>query len=114
MATNNQRIDIMDVSVEEFYSDFDAWLQRYSHMNLARWKLLQQTAISLLVAVLAIEAGADPTVSVAVIALINGLSFADIASIWGVSVELRGDGPTVQSEKKTAQNDEPETETERR
>lgn len=83
-------------------------------MNLARWKIIQNTAISLLVAVLALEAGADPTAAVAVIALINGLSIADLAAVWGISVEVRGDGPTVtlDREKKRTDDNEPDVETE--
>lgn len=107
MSTKKQSANIMDVTVEDYYRDLDEWLRRFSHMNLARWKILQNTGISLLVAYLAVEAGADPTVAIGVIALINGISFVDLASIWGVSVELRGEGKTVEleREKKQEQNE---------
>lgn len=77
------QIDIMDVTVEEYYQLLDERLRRIRGMNLARWQLLKQTAISVLVAWFALEAGADPTFTVGVIALINGLSIADLAAIWG-------------------------------
>lgn len=73
---------MMDASTEEFYHDFDQWLQRFKHMNLARWKLAQNSLISILVFLLAWQAGADPTVAVGVIAVINGISFADLAAVW--------------------------------
>lgn len=83
MATEQQQQQIdMDDSVAEFYHGFDQWLQRFSHMNLARWKILQNSGISLLVAYLALEAGADPTVAIGTIAVINGISFADLAAVW--------------------------------
>jgi DUF2075 family protein len=110
MSTNKQRIDIMDVSVEDYYSDLDEWLRRFSHMNLARWKILQNTAISILVFLLAWQAGADPTAALAVIALINGLSFGDLAAIWGISVEVRGDGPAVVLDRDKTQDDNGESE----
>jgi hypothetical protein len=106
MSTKKPSVSIMDVSVEDYYSDLDDWLRRFSHMNLARWKLAQNSLISFLVFLLAWQAGADPTAALAVIALINGLSFGDLAAIWGVSVEIRGDdGPTVTVER------DPEVET---
>lgn len=79
-TTEDQKI--MDWTVEEYCRDLDCWLKEFAHMNLARWKLAQNTLISVLVAVLALEAGADPTVAVGVIAVINGISFADLAAVW--------------------------------
>lgn len=79
----NQQVDLMDQTTEEYYRELDAWFRRFKFMNLARWKLVQNTAISVLVAVLALEAGADANVALAVIALINGISFADLATVWG-------------------------------
>lgn len=79
----NQQVDLMDQTTEEYYRELDWWLRGFSHMNLARWKLVQNSLISILVAVLALEAGADATVAIGVIALINGISFADLATIWG-------------------------------
>lgn len=118
MSTKKQSAYLMDVSVGDYYRDLDAWLKRFSHMNLVRWKILKNVGISLLVAYLAVEAGADANVALAVIALVNGISFADLAAVWGVSVELKGEGPTVQREEKTQQDDnadpDRETETERR
>lgn len=105
MSTKKQRINLMDVSVAEFYDRFDQWLRRFSYMNLARWKILQQTAISLLVGYLAIEAGADPTVAVGVIAIVNGISFAELAAVWN-----NPQNPQDDEMNKT----DPEPETERR
>lgn len=113
MATKKS-VTLMEISVEEFYSNLDQWLRRFSYMNLARWKLLQNSGISLLVAYLAIEAGADPTVAVAVIALINGISVVELASIWGVSVNLRSEGPAIETERKRASESNDESETEQR
>lgn len=92
MATNRESISLMDITVEDYCRGLDKWLRGFKGMNLARWKLLQNTAISTLVGILALEAGADPTISVIIIAVINGISIADLATIWGVSVELPGDG----------------------
>lgn len=67
-------------------------------------------------AYLALVAGADTTVAIAVIALINGHSFGEFASVWGISVEMRGDGPTVEVDRETDKNEnetQTETETER-
>lgn len=72
----------MNDSVSEFYCGLDRWLRRFSYMNLARWKLIQQTAISALVVVLALRAGADPTVALGVLAILNGISFADLVAVW--------------------------------
>lgn len=79
----NQQVDLMDQTTEEYYRELDWWLRGFNHMNLARWKLVQNTIISVLVGYLAVGAGADPTVTVVVIALINGISAADLATIWG-------------------------------
>lgn len=115
MATEENSIEIMDVTVEDYCRGLDQWLRRYRGMNLARWKLLQNTAISVLVGILALEAGADPTVSVVIIALINGISIAELATIWGISIELRGEGPSVELDRdKKKQNEKPEEEIERR
>ena len=98
MSTKQEQQIDMDDSVAEFYHGFDQWLRRFSHMNLARWKLLQQTAISALVAYLALEAGADPTVALGVIAVVNGIQFADLAAVWN------------NPQNPESQDDEPETE----
>lgn len=105
----------MDTTVEEYCRGLDEWLRGFKGMNLARWKLLQNTAISILVGVLALEAGADPTVSVVIIAVINGISIADLATIWGVSVELRGKELPVEFEReKRIQTETSENDSERR
>lgn len=90
MATESESVTLMEITVGDYYHGLDQWLRRFRGMNLARWKLLQNTAISLLVAWLVLEAGADLTVSVIVIAVINGISIADLASIWGMSTKLQG------------------------
>lgn len=72
-------------------------------MNLARWKLVQNTLISVLVALLALEAGADPTAAVGVIAIINGLSLADLATIFG------GGAPPMDQQQSRQQDDDSET-----
>lgn len=82
MSTSDTMEDVMDVTVEDHYRSLDQWLRRFKHMNLARWKILQQTVISILVGYLAIGAGADPTIAIGVIAVINGISFADLATVW--------------------------------
>lgn len=105
MATKQDSVDLMDETVEDYYSDLDECLRRIRYMNIARWKLAQQTAISLLIAALALEAGANPTVSVTVIAIINGISIADVAAIWGVPED---------SHQTDSVDDEPETEAEQR
>lgn len=100
----------MDVSHDSYYQFFDRWLRSFSHMNLARWKLVQNTLISLFVLILAVKAGADPTMALVVIALINGLSVADLAALWGVSVEIRGqDGPTVTVDREIETENEMDT-----
>lgn len=82
MSTKEDAVGVMDTSTEEFYQNFDQTLRRFKHMNLARWKLAQNSLISILVFLLAWKTGADPTVSVGVIAVINGISFADLAAVW--------------------------------
>lgn len=115
MATRHDRINLMNITVEDYYCGLDQWLRRYKGMNLARWKLVQTTIISILVGYLALEAGSDPTVSVMIIALINGISIAELATLWGVSIELKGEGPLIKREKKKQKNDEqPAKDTERR
>lgn len=91
----------MDASVEEYERDLDQWLRRFKGMNLARWKILKNSFISVLVFLLAWQAGADPTAALAVIALVNGISIAEVATIWGGA-------PPAES----TQNDQSETETE--
>lgn len=79
----NMMTTVMDVTVEDYYAGLDEWLREIKYMNLARWKIIQNTLISVLVAYLAVAAGADPTAAIAVIALINGISIADLATVWG-------------------------------
>lgn len=82
MQTDNNQVNIMDATTEEYYCELDAWLRRFKFMNLARWKLVQNTFISLVIAVFAFFTGADPTFTVGVLALVNGVSFMDLASLW--------------------------------
>lgn len=82
MSTKDKQKQIMDATTEEYYRDLDQWLRRFKFMNLARWKLVQNTLISAMVVILSLEAGADPTIAIGVIAVINGISFADLAAVW--------------------------------
>lgn len=102
MSTKKQR-NLTDVSVAEFYHDFDQWLRRFSHMNLARWKIIQQTIISIIVAYLALEAGADPTVALGVIAVTNGIQFSDLIAVWNnpQNPESQDSDPDSETEQKT-------------
>lgn len=78
-----RQANIMDATTEEYYRELDWWLRGFDHMNLARWKLVQNTFISLVIAIFAFYTGADPTFTVGVLALVNGVSFMDLASLWG-------------------------------
>lgn len=70
-------------------------------MNLARWKLVQNTAISLLVFLLAWQAGAEPTITVLIIAFLNGISLIDLLALWsgsgGITIMVGRDGGSSQS-----------------
>lgn len=83
-----ERLKITSCTIAEFYAELDCRLRRLKYMNLKRWKIIQNLIISGLVTWLAIEAGADPNVTIIIIALINGVSMADIAALWGASVEV--------------------------
>lgn len=102
MSTKTTSVDLMDVSVEEYERNLDQWLRGFRGMNLARWKILKNAFISVLVFLLAWQAGADPTAALAVIALVNGVSLAELATIWSGA-------PPAES---TQQNNQSETETE--
>lgn len=78
-----KQANIMDATTEEYYRELDWWLRGFSYMNLARWKIVQNTFISMVIAVFAFYTGAEPTFTVGVLALVNGVSFMDLASLWG-------------------------------
>lgn len=98
-------MELMNVPTGEYYRSLDRWLRGFRGMSLTRWKLAQNALISILVTYLAVETSADPTIAVAVIALINGISFADLAALWNVSSNTGGAGPPVTVERET-QSDE--------
>lgn len=107
MRHDRSQTAIMDATVAEYYQILDENLRGIRGMNIARWQLMKQTAISILVAWFALEAGADPTFTVGVIAVINGLSIADLAAIWGQTPSNK----STQTERRTQlpDKDEPGT-----
>lgn len=100
-------MELMNVPTGEYYRSLDRWLRGFKHMSLTRWKLAQNALISILVTYLALETSADPTIAIAVIALINGISLADLAALWNVSANS-GDGPPVTVERENTQNESAE------
>lgn len=104
--------NLRSMTVAEYNQTLNDSLGRFKGMNLAAWKLLQSTVISMMVFWLALETKADPTIAIVVIAGINGAIMSDLAALWDVSIET-GSGPTIELSKSESANEDPRVETDK-